>query len=75
MISKKWRPLILAVIILIIGLAAIQIFIAKPESNEFSREKIRLAEVENELTQAIEIGDTVGSPFLVQIKSRQFFSF
>ncbi|MBW6533910.1 MAG: hypothetical protein K0B11_02780 [Mariniphaga sp.] len=65
MISKKWGKLLILAVFLVIGLAAIQIFIAKPESDEFSREKIRLAEVENELTQAIENGDTIKAKTLI----------
>jgi len=65
MISKKWAKFLIPIVVLVIGLATIQIFIAKPESNEFNKEKQRLVKVENELNQAIVKRDTLKAKTLI----------
>jgi hypothetical protein len=65
MISKKWSKFLVLFIFLIVGLFAIQIFIAKPENEGISREKERLHEIETKFIAAVETGDTAKAKLLI----------
>lgn len=63
--NLSWKHILFLAIFLIIGFAFVQIFIAKPENDGIRLEKERLLGIENQLTIAIEKGDTAKAKILI----------